>query len=284
MPKNRAKADMPFDLASTASPDRGPAIAAPGVEGATLARTRVSLGLSLENGPGGRTLGVGEEPAGHTYRWPPISPSQERDLSVAYTALTGRRVWRSVLAPLILSARLHGPDTVSLLRELYQDDGVQDLLKRLIAYPPRLAPHPDYAISTEVPSEPARPADLPTVAPAQAVREQRADHAGRRVPPHAPQSKQRTPGGLTPIATLLRPPADAPSLRREPVSAPHQHFRRAELVVRDPECRPPSALGSLPADPPQVRRPRPPACPYDRHEPTWYQRPDGTWNCRTCHP
>ena len=241
----------------------------------SLARAHVSgsLSLGLENDPRGRTPGVGEEPSGHAYRWPPLSPVQEREFSGAYTAITGRTVWRSVLPLLILGARLHGPDTASVLRELYQDGGAQDLLRRLIAHPPRLAPHPDYAISTDVPSEPTRPADLPTVARAQAVRKQRVERA----------TKERTPGGLTPIAALLRRPADeqiATSLRREPVSAPDQGARRA--TVGESERRQPS--GTSPANPPRAQRSRPPDCPYPRHEPTWVQRPDGTWRCGTCHP
>jgi hypothetical protein len=245
------------------------------LKGPSLTRAHVSgsLSLGLENGPRGRTLGVGEEPSSHAYRWPPLSPVQEREFSSAYTAITGRQVWRSVLPLLILGARLHGPDTASVLRELYQDGGVQDLLKRLIAYPPRLAPHPDYAISTTALSQPTRPADLPTVAPAQAVREQRVERA----------AKERTPGGLTPIAALLRRPADeqiAPSLRREPVSAPDQDARRA--TVGESERRQPS--GTSPVNSPRAQRSRPPDCPYPRHEPTWVQRPDGTWRCRTCHP
>jgi hypothetical protein len=122
-------------------------------------------------------------------------------------------------------------------------------------------------------SQPTRPADLPTVAPAQAVREQRVERA----------TKERTPGGLTPIAALLRRPADehiAPSLRREPVSAPDQDARRA--TVGESERRQPS--GTSPANPPRAQRSRPPDCPYPRHEPTWVQRPDGTWRCGTCHP
>jgi hypothetical protein len=115
--------------------------------------------LSLENGPRGRTLGVGEERAGLAYRWPPVSRFGERELSGAYTALTGRKVWRSVLKPLILAARLHGPDTIPLLRELYGEGGVQDLLARLLACPPRLAPHPDYNISalSSIEAEPHGP-------------------------------------------------------------------------------------------------------------------------------
>lgn len=259
-------------LGAADNPERG---AVARVQNPSLAPEDVSgsLSLSLENVLRGRTLGVGEEGAGHAYRWPPLSQVQVREFSSAYTAITGRQVWRSVLPLLILGARLHGPDTIALLQELYQDGGVQDLLKRLIAFPPRLAPHPDYAISTTALSQPTRPADLPTVAPAQAVREQRVERA----------TKERTPGGLTPIAALLRRPADehiAPSLRREPVSAPDQDARRA--TVGESERRQPS--GTSPANPPRAQRSRPPDCPYPRHEPTWVQRPDGTWRCGTCHP
>jgi hypothetical protein len=266
-----------FDAAD--NPERGPAA---GVQDPSLARAHVSgsLSLSLENGPRGRTLRVGEEPAGHTYRWPPVSPSQERDLSAAYSAITGRRVFRGPLRLLILAARLHGPDTIPLLGELYREGGAQDLLARLIAYPSRLNPHPDYVVSPGVPSEvePQGPADQPTAAPVRVVREQQADAL----------AKDRTPGGLTPIALLLRRPAEeesAPRLPGEPgpVSTPRQDGLRAE-PVRVPECRRPSGADSSLSEPQPARRSRPPDCPSPRHEAAWLPRPDGTWTCKTCHP
>jgi hypothetical protein len=165
-------------------------------EGPTIARARVSVGLSLslENDPRGRTLGVGEESADLVYRWPPVSPSQERDLSVAYTAHTARRVFRGPLRLLILAARLHGPDTVSLLRELYEEGGVQDLLARVIAYPPRLDPHPDYAVSTEVPSEaaPHRPAAPSPAASAHVSDEGEADRVAAIAPPFGLENQEPT--------------------------------------------------------------------------------------------
>jgi len=98
-----------------------------GVQDPSLARAHVSgsLSLGLENGPRGRTSGVGEEPSGHAYRWPPLSQLREQELSVAYTAITGRRAFRGPMRLLIVAARLHGPDTVDLLRELYQDGGAR---------------------------------------------------------------------------------------------------------------------------------------------------------------
>jgi hypothetical protein len=270
-------------------PERGPAA---GVQDPSLARAHVSrsLSLSLENGPRGRTLGVGEEPVGHTYRWPPISPPLERGLSAAYKAVTGRQVWRSVLPPLILAARLHGPDTVALLGELYREGGVHDLLARLIAHPPRSAPHPDYAVSTEVPSEAAsvRGANPPAATPARVVREPTVDGARRGVPPRAPEFQKRTPGGLTPIGAFFdrweenggAPKVPGISLPVSTVQGDDRHPASAG----EGDALSPGGHESSPIEPPQVEPSRPPVCRNLRHEPTWVERPDGTWRCGTCHP
>src|SRR5664280_1123078 len=116
----------------------------------SLARAHVSVGIgvSLENVPGGRTLGVGEEPARVGYLFPPITALEEQELCLAYEVLTGRRVWPKMLPLLRVILRRHGPDTISLLRELFEERGVQNLLIRLRDYPPRLNPDSDVARST----------------------------------------------------------------------------------------------------------------------------------------
>jgi hypothetical protein len=168
-----------------------------GIDDPSLARARVSVGLSLslENVPRGKRLG-GEEGARVEYRWPPVSQLEERDLSVAYEALTGRQVWRGVLPLLILARRRHGPDTLSLLRELYQEGGVQDLLARLRAYPPRHDPHPNYGPSTLVPAEvdPQGPAGPAPTELAQAALD---------ASPATPKGQERTPNRLTGDSVLL---------------------------------------------------------------------------------
>lgn len=258
--------------------------------GPLLARVSLGLGLSLENGPRGKTLGVGEEPARHAYRWPPVSRFLERDLSVAYAAVTGRRVFRGPHRLLILAARLHGPDTIPLLRELYREGGVQDLLARLIAYPPRVAPHPDYDISKDGPSEDqrVRPADPPPSASVRVVPEPRVDQASRGAPPRLIEARERISRGLMPIAPMVSRWADdeiVPGLsgQSRPITTRDQDDRLS-ASASGLGVRPPHGMESSPTQPPQVRRPRPPDCPYPSHELTWVLRPDGTWRCGTCHP
>lgn len=258
-----------------------------GAEGPTLARARVSVGLSLglENVPRGKGLG-GEEPARVEYRWPPVSPFQQQELSGAYEALTGRRVWRGVLPLLILARRRHGPDTISLLRELHQEGGVQDLLARLLAYPPRQDPHPSYVALTLVPAK-TEPAGPPPTELAQAEREG-ADQTTLGGPPATPEGQERTPERLTGSSVLINPrlvEAITPELPSVSLadSTPHQDGRRA-ASLGGPECREPSGPDSSPADPLPAQRSRPPDCLYPRHEPTWRPRPDGTMRCTTCHP
>lgn len=106
---------------------------AAGVQSPSLARAHVSVGIgvSLENVPGGRTLGVGEEPARVEYLFPPITALEEQELCLAYEALTCRRVWPKMLPLLRVILRRHGPDTIPLLGDLYEQGSVQDLLIRL---------------------------------------------------------------------------------------------------------------------------------------------------------
>jgi len=265
---------------------------AAGAEGPSLARAYVSVGLSLglENGPRGRTLGVGEEPAGLVYRWPPVSTPLERDLSVAYTAITGRRVFRGPHRLLILAARLHGPDTIPLLGELYREGGVDDLLRRLIAHPPRLDPHPDYIVAPAVPpqAEPQGPAAPSPAAPSRMASESPADRASRGVRPRPIEANHRTSSGLTPIAAIVRRPAEdrlTPGLSAEsgPLPTPDQDDR---LPASAGDLEPRQAHGSetSPAEPGEPARSGPPSSHYPLHEPIWAERPDGTWRCATCHP
>ena len=44
-----------------------------------------------------------------------------------------------------------------------------------------------------------------------------------------------------------------------------------------PEMEPP---GQLKVE----KRPRPAGCVSDEHDPSWWERRDGTWNCEDCHP
>jgi len=122
------------------------------------ARVSESLGLSRTTNSLVRDQGVPTAPPARlAYRWPPLSPPDERELVGAYEGLTGRKVWRSVLRLLALAYRRHGPDTITCLRQLYLEDGVQDLLARLIAGLPRLEPHPDYADQGDSSSSPSTP-------------------------------------------------------------------------------------------------------------------------------
>jgi hypothetical protein len=218
---HKSSMNRKFDAADNR--ERG---ASPGVQDPCLARAHVSvgLGLSLENVLRGRTLGVGEEPAGLVYRWPPVSTPLEWDLSVAYTAVTGRRVFGGPHRLLILAARLHGPDTIPLLGKLYREGGVDDLLRRLIAYPPRLDPHPDYIVAPAVPpqAEPQGPAAPSPAAPIRMASESLADRVSRGVRPRPPEANHRTSSGLTPIAAIVRRPAEdrlTPDLEPEPTAS-----------------------------------------------------------------
>jgi hypothetical protein len=64
------------------------------------------------------------------------------------------------------------------------------------------------------------------------------------------------PRGLTPASNS-----------REPASKDESGRSRVDIAAR-----------------PLLHRSRPAGCVSDRHEPHWYQRRDGTWNCGTCHP
>jgi hypothetical protein len=124
------------------------------VKDAPLARAHVSVGIgvSRENVLGAEGLG-GEERARIEYRWPPITGLQEQELCLAYEALTGRRVWPKMLPLLRVILRRHGPDAISLLGDLHEEGGVQDLLIRLRDYPPRLDPDSGVAGSRVTPIE-----------------------------------------------------------------------------------------------------------------------------------
>jgi hypothetical protein len=119
------------------------------VEDPSLTRAHVSVGIGVsgENVLGAEGLG-GEERARIEYLWPPITGLQESELCLAYEALTGRRVWPKMLPLLRVILRRHGPGAISLLGDLHEEGGVQDLLIRLRDYPPRLNPDSGVAGST----------------------------------------------------------------------------------------------------------------------------------------
>jgi hypothetical protein len=72
------------------------------------------------------------------YRYPYITEDALAQVYIAYQALTGRKVFDRVRLLLILNARFHGPDLIPLMKDLYAQHGVDDLLKRLLDHPPRL--------------------------------------------------------------------------------------------------------------------------------------------------
>ena len=127
-----------------------------------LARARVSVGLDVDVNPENVLEGSQSQKRADAsasplvYRWPPVSLAEERELAGAYEALTGRRAWASVQRPLIVARRVHGPDTIALLRELYAAYGITDLLRRLLAHAPRSGAHSDYALPIAAPSSTAR--------------------------------------------------------------------------------------------------------------------------------
>jgi hypothetical protein len=167
-------------------PERG---AVAGVQSPSLVRAHVSVGIgvSLENVPGGRTLGVGEEPARVEYLFPPITALAEQELCLAYEALTGRRVWPKMLPLLRVIHRRHGPDTIRLLGDLYEEGGVQDLLLRLRDYPPRQA---SFLTSSE--AAPHRPAAPSPAALAHVSDEGEADRVAAIAPPFGLENQEPT--------------------------------------------------------------------------------------------
>jgi hypothetical protein len=162
---------------------------AAGVQSPSLARAHVSVGIgvSLENVPGGRTLGVGEEPARVEYLFPPITALEEQELCLAYEALTGRRVWPKMLPLLRVIHRRHGPDMIRLLGDLYEEGGVQYLLLRLRDYPPRQA---SFLTSSE--AAPHRPAAPSPAASAHVNDEGEADRVAAIAPPFGLENQEPT--------------------------------------------------------------------------------------------
>jgi len=152
------------------------------------AHVSVGIGVSLENVPGGRTLGVGEEPARVEYLFPPITALEEQELGLAYEALTGRRVWPKMLPLLRVIHRRHGPDTIRLLGDLYEEGGVQYLLLRLRDYPPRQA---SFLTSSE--AAPHRPAAPSPAASARVSDEGEADRVAAIAPPFGLGNQEPTP-------------------------------------------------------------------------------------------
>jgi len=214
----------------------------------SFSRTHVSLGIGIcrDNVLGGKGLGV-EVSARVEYQFPRITALEERELCDAYEAITGRRVWPKMLPLLRVSHRRHGPDTIPLLRELFEEAGVEDLLLRLRDRPPRIGQPSDSSAPTlrlvhDAPPQPASPSAEPRAGP----EEPDPSRFGS-------QTKQNTPRSRPPIARTFEHQADA-------------------------------ELEAIPAETPAPRRIRPPDCSSPSHEKSWVQRPDGTWTCRTCHP
>lgn len=210
-------------------------------------RARVSLGL--ENVLEGKGLGV-EESARVEYRFPRISALEEKELSDAYDAITGRRVWSKMLPLLRVCHRRHGPDTIPLLCELFEEAGVENLLLRLRDRPPRIGQPSDSSAPTLRLVHDARPQPA---SPRARPRGQRAEPD--RQDPSRPrsQTKEKTPRSRTSIAGTVD--------RQAAAELDATHERR-----------------------PAPRGTGPPDCSSPGHDKSWVKRPDGTWTCRTCHP
>ncbi len=187
-----------------------------------LARGPVSVSLDVGLNPenvleGSQSKKRADASASHRdYRWPPVSVAQERELADAYE-LTGRRAWGSVQSLLIVARRVHGPDTIPLLSELYAAHGITDLLRRLLAYAPRSDAHPDYALPVAAPSSTARVQPETSVAlPAPGPRS-------------APTSQRRGPSDAdTPERPRTRLPAP------KPIDAPWDQTELADTVGEVP--------------------------------------------------
>ena len=101
------------------------------------------------------------------YRHAYLTEDALAPIYAAYQALTGRRVFDGVRKLLVLNARVHGPDLIPLMGDLHAQHGVDDLLKRLLNYPPRPVP----------PSQQATTAGLPDRADADNASASRPDEA-----------------------------------------------------------------------------------------------------------
>jgi hypothetical protein len=186
------------------------------------------------------------------YMHPPLTDEQRRELCVAYTSITSRRVWpRTVLPLLLVCARVHGPDTIRLLRELHEQHGPHNLLLRLRDH---VVDQGDVAVP---------PARLPVV-----------DDA-------APQSKAEAPASPEPPQLhVVRDEWDLagldadPSVRRAP-ELPIDEDGSYVGLVYGPDNRP----AFNPADGRRWDRPN---CKHTADR--WYQRADGSPVCGTCYP
>ena len=86
------------------------------------------------------------------YRYPYLTEDALAPIYAAYSALTGRGVYKGVRNYLVLNARVHGHDLIPLMTDLHAQYGVDDLLKRLLHHPPRQvlsAPQPATAESAQ---------------------------------------------------------------------------------------------------------------------------------------
>ena len=224
------------------------------------AHVSVGIGVSLEDVPRGNGLG-GEELARVQYRWPAITALEERELCDAYESLTGRRVWPKMLPLLRVCHRSHGPDTIALMGELFEEVGVQDLLVRLRSHPPRTDQVADAQAAklTLVKPDPSglpRPRVQPKLEPKRIASSERRPNREIGESVRKRQEPPRYSAGLTSVANIMG--------------------RESDVTTAAPGLDGPASS--------QVRRSRPAGCVSDHHEPTWHQLPDGTRNCRTCHP
>lgn len=259
------------------------------------ARARVSVGVGVGVGHvlEGEASGDRDARAGArrgSYPWPPVSPEEIRELVRAYEALTSRRVWDSMMSLLIVCRRYHGPDTIPLLRELYAEHGVHDLLLRLRDHPARLAA--DLIRAEPAPQETGAAA----AAPARRV----ADKSVRAHPVSAPAGPVPS-AGVTGLSNVGGVPgthdAFGPADMRAPWTREEIDDALRDVPLPEPRgdarCEPdraprvethPRSTSTTDTHGPVVTNAAPVPCTYERHRPTWVPRRDGSLWCQTCHP
>jgi len=155
-------------------------------------------------------VGIGSHPPVE-YRYPYITEDALVPVYIAYQALTSRKVFNRVRTLLILNARLHGPDFIPLMKDLYAQHGVDDLLKRLLNHPPRLmSPGPQASPATSAGRTSATGASEPC--PGEATLS-RAQEIAWRVAEFRPQHDDglhprdwRAPYGRVPVGSGECPP------------------------------------------------------------------------------
>jgi hypothetical protein len=185
------------------------------------------------------------------------TPTQLDDLVRGYEQATGVRVRRQPQRNLIAACyRVHGDDFLLLVRQWFARTGTTtNLLGELRVLPPR-----------ELGPIQAAPGSTGNVEP---------DAPGSSAPTPEPEARRwvlASPGGQYEDPTEPTAPSKGEDARHDADTRGAREPERHQLPDQAP--RPPV----------QTPGSRPPDCPYPRHEPTWVQRPDGTWRCGTCHP